>query len=80
LRFLIEAWDAGLKTGVYYIHAKPAAGAQKMTVQDDDQYPDGYPREDNTREDVVAEIGITIETAAETCSRVNREACVSCSL
>jgi ribonucleoside-diphosphate reductase subunit M1 len=29
LRFLFDGWRAGLKTGVYYIHTRPAAGAQK---------------------------------------------------
>jgi ribonucleotide reductase alpha subunit len=29
LRFLVENWQAGLKTGMYYCHTQPAAGAQK---------------------------------------------------
>ena len=31
-RFLVEGWRAGLKTGMYYCHTKPAAGAQKTAV------------------------------------------------
>jgi ribonucleotide reductase alpha subunit len=34
LRFLFEAWRAGLKTGMYYCHTKPAAGSQKTSVRD----------------------------------------------
>jgi ribonucleotide reductase alpha subunit len=33
LRFLVEGWKAGLKTGLYYCHTKPAIGAQKTSVQ-----------------------------------------------
>lgn len=29
LRFLVEGWRAGLKTGLYYCHTQPASGAQK---------------------------------------------------
>jgi ribonucleoside-diphosphate reductase alpha subunit len=34
LRFLIEGWQAGLKTGLYYCHTKPATGSQKTSVRD----------------------------------------------
>ena len=32
LRFLLEGWRAGLKTGMYYCHMKPATGAQKAAA------------------------------------------------
>jgi ribonucleoside-diphosphate reductase alpha subunit len=32
LRFLVEGWRAGLKTGMYYCHTSPATGAQKTSV------------------------------------------------
>jgi ribonucleoside-diphosphate reductase alpha subunit len=34
LRFLIEGWRAGLKTGMYYCHTQPAAGSQKTSVME----------------------------------------------
>jgi ribonucleotide reductase alpha subunit len=34
LRFLTEGWRAGLKTGMYYCHVKPAASSQKTSVVD----------------------------------------------
>ncbi len=39
LRFLIENWRAGLKTGMYYCHTQPAAGAQKATARSGKQKP-----------------------------------------
>ena len=33
LRFLVEGWRAGLKTGLYYCHMQPATGAQKIPTQ-----------------------------------------------
>jgi ribonucleotide reductase alpha subunit len=33
LRFLLENWRAGLKTGVYYIHTQPASGGQQSSVR-----------------------------------------------
>jgi ribonucleoside-diphosphate reductase alpha subunit len=33
IRFLIEGWKAGLKTGMYYCHTAPAAGSQKTSVR-----------------------------------------------
>lgn len=32
LRFLVEGWRAGLKTGLYYVHTKPSAGTQKTAL------------------------------------------------
>jgi ribonucleotide reductase alpha subunit len=32
VRFLVEGWRAGLKTGMYYCHMKPAAGSQKTSI------------------------------------------------
>lgn len=32
IRFLVEGWRAGLKTGMYYCHMKPAAGSQKTST------------------------------------------------
>jgi ribonucleoside-diphosphate reductase alpha chain len=32
IRFLVEGWEAGLKTGMYYCHTQPAAGSQKTSV------------------------------------------------
>jgi len=34
LRFLMEGWKAGLKTGMYYCHTAPATGSQKTSVKD----------------------------------------------
>jgi ribonucleoside-diphosphate reductase alpha subunit len=33
LRFLLEGWRMGLKTGMYYCHTRPAAGSQMTSVQ-----------------------------------------------
>ena len=35
LRFLLEGWRAGLKTGMYYCHTLPAAGALTTAVRGD---------------------------------------------
>jgi len=32
IRFLVEGWKAGLKTGMYYCHTAPATGSQKTSV------------------------------------------------
>lgn len=32
IRFLVEGWRAGLKTGMYYCHMKPATGSQKTST------------------------------------------------
>lgn len=34
LRFLVEGWQSGLKTGMYYCHMRPAASSQKSSVVD----------------------------------------------
>ena len=33
IRFLVEGWRAGLKTGLYYCHVKPATGSQKTSTR-----------------------------------------------
>jgi ribonucleoside-diphosphate reductase alpha chain len=33
LRFLIEGWREGLRSGLYYCHTMPAAGSQKTSVR-----------------------------------------------
>jgi ribonucleoside-diphosphate reductase alpha subunit len=33
LRFIVEGWQAGLKSLLYYCHTKPAAGSQKTSVR-----------------------------------------------
>lgn len=33
LRFLVEGWREGLKTGMYYCHTRPAAGSQKIAAR-----------------------------------------------
>jgi ribonucleotide reductase alpha subunit len=32
IRFLVEGWKAGLKTGMYYCHTAPATGSQKTSI------------------------------------------------
>jgi ribonucleoside-diphosphate reductase alpha subunit len=32
IRFLVEGWRAGLKTGMYYCHTKAATGSQKTSI------------------------------------------------
>ena len=32
IRFLVEGWRAGLKTGLYYCHTKAATGSQKTSI------------------------------------------------
>lgn len=33
LRFLMEGWRAGAKTGLYYLHTRPSAGTQKTALK-----------------------------------------------
>jgi ribonucleoside-diphosphate reductase alpha subunit len=64
LRFLFEGWEAGLKTGMYYCHTAPAAGSQKTSIMTPE----------------ASSFDGHVETAAETCSRLNKAACTSCVL
>jgi ribonucleoside-diphosphate reductase alpha chain len=42
LRFLVEAWKAGLKTGMYYCHTLPIVGSQKTSTK---KFTSDYSRE-----------------------------------
>ena len=68
LRFLFDGWRAGLKTGLYYVHSQPAAGAQKSSLMDTTQSAPAAVSPTPTAEEVLA------------CSRANPSACAACSV
>ena len=74
LRFLFEGWRAGVKTGSYYIHTKPAAGSQKTSVRDTKAHaipPTGATITNSTTTETLAPVSFT---AAPTC----KPGCDSC--
>ena len=57
------AWEAGLKTGMYYLRSKPAAMAKSITVE---EKPKSVDAPEPTPEEIIA------------CSLENPEACDMC--
>lgn len=70
LRFLLEGWRAGLKSGLYYCHTKPAAGSQQTSIQGAVDGQAGAP---------AAEAPVATEAEGEACFR-GKDGCVSCNL
>lgn len=64
---LFYAWKAGLKTGIYYLRAKPAVKAIQFTV--DNSVLNKIEENNVTEEQMISEIA---------CSLDNPEACVAC--
>lgn len=77
-------WKMGLKTGMYYLRSKPAAGAIKFTV--DKQRQRARQSESKENEPIIASISSTKtreekerEEAALICSLENPDSCLMCS-
>lgn len=88
LRFLFEGWRAGLKTGMYYCHTKPAAGSQKTSVRDTQTA--AVPQAATAplpRAPVAAApapesdaVPLALVLGGASCSRLNKEGCTVCSV
>ena len=65
LRFLVEGWRAGLKTGMYYCHTMAATGSQKTSIVVTDEAPP---------------VEAKALGAAEGQKACNEEVCTSCAI
>lgn len=92
LTFLFDNWKAGLKTGMYYCHTKPAAGTQKASVRADAPTSESpaakstvaalaaaAPAEAALVEDALVEAASAEAATAEACRRDDPN-CTTCAL
>ncbi|XP_014211262.2 ribonucleoside-diphosphate reductase large subunit [Copidosoma floridanum] len=73
-------WQAGLKTGIYYLRTKPAANAIQFTI-DKSKLPNGTPIKNGSllNNSTTQDENEDEEDARLVCSRENPDACMMCS-
>jgi len=81
IRFLVEGWRAGLKTGLYYCHTKAATGSQKTSiVVTDEAAPPQAPRQAPPQAAAATPEAVAGPRAQPRRVVCNEEVCTSCAI